>query len=349
VRSRIHHRFSATGHRPALDRREIGMAFLLAHLFAALALQAAPAMDSLTGELAAAQAVARTEGERLWPGFGAAPFGMLLVRENRELLLCHPSVPAGFGPAGLDPATGCHGFTRPRSTLAANLLAAMPIFGPPSTIVIGTPEATRLSPARWRATIWHEHFHQWQAALPDYYPRVGALGLAGDDRTGMWMLNFPFPYQRPDVVQAHGHAARALAAALAARGGGSLVPLARRYVALRRAFAQAAGERNWTYFDFQLWQEGVARWTEIAIGRSTSDQAARDEATAREREILAALAEPDLARDGRPAAYALGAGEAMLMEACGADWRTRYRATLALGPLLEDAARECRPQAPTAS
>jgi len=324
------------------------MAFLLAHLFAALAVQAAPASDPLTAELAAAQAVARTEGERLWPGFGAAPFGMLLVRETRELLLCHPTVPAGFSPAGMDAATGCHGFTRPRSALAPDLLAAMPIFGPPSTIVIGTPEASRLSLVRWRATIWHEHFHQWQAALPDYYRRVEALGLAGDDRTGMWMLNFPFPYQRPEVVQAHGHAARALAAALAARGGGSLVPLARRYVALRRALAQAAGERNWTYFDFQLWQEGVARWTEIAISRSAADQAGRDDAAAREQEILTGLAAPDMAREGRLAAYALGAGEAMLMEACGFDWRIRYRTSLALGPLVEDAARECRPQPPAA-
>jgi len=324
------------------------MAFLLAHLFAALAVQAAPAPDPLTAELAAAQAVARTEGERLWPGYGAAPFGMLLVRDNRELLLCHPSVPAGFSPAGMDAATGCHGFTRPRSSLASNLRAAMPIFGPPSTIVIGTPEATGLSPARWRATIWHEHFHQWQSALPDFYPRVEALGLAGDDRTGMWMLNFPFPYQRADIVQAHGHAARALAAALAARGGGSLVPLARRYVALRRALAQAAGDRNWTYFDFQLWQEGVARWTEIAIARAASDQAGRDDAAAREQEILTGLAAPDLAREGRLAAYALGAGEAMLMEACNFEWRIRYRTALGLGALIEDAARECRPQAPAA-
>jgi hypothetical protein len=325
------------------------MAILLAHLFAVLAIQAAPASEPLTAELAAAQAAARTEGERLWPGYGAAPFGMLLVRGDRELLLCHPSVPAGFRPAGLDAATGCHGFTRPRSSLAPNLLAAMPLFGPPSTIVIGTPEATQLAPARWRATIWHEHVHQWQAALPDYYARVDALGLAGDDRTGMWMLNFPFPYQRPDVVLAHGHAARALAAALAARGDPSLVPLTRRYVALRRSLATAAGERNWTYFDFQLWQEGVARWTEVAIGRAAADQAGRDEAAAREGEILSGLAAPDLARDGRLAAYALGAGEAMLMEACGFNWRIRYRSTLALGPLLEDAARECRPQAPATS
>ena len=75
---------------------------------------------------------------------------MLLVRESRELLLCHPSVPAGFTPAGLDAATGCHGAARPRSPLPANLLAAMPVFGPPSTIVIGTPVYTQPVPVHVR-------------------------------------------------------------------------------------------------------------------------------------------------------------------------------------------------------
>ena len=75
--------------------------------------------------------------------------------------------------------TGCDRLVRPRSNLPDNWLAAMPLFGPPSTIVIGTPEATGLALPRWRSTIFHEHFHQWQAALPDYYARVLALDLSG--------------------------------------------------------------------------------------------------------------------------------------------------------------------------
>ena len=319
------------------------MAMILAWLVqAALAVSPSPP-EPLARELASAQAIARAEGERLWPGYGEAPFGMLLVRGDREILLCHPTVPAGFTAAGTDSATGCPAFTRPRSALPPNLLAALPIFGPPSSIVIGTPDATGLALPRWRATIWHEHFHQWQAELPDYYPRVQALDLAGTDRTGMWMLDFPFPYDRPDVVAAHAAAARALADVLAARDGGPLPALARRYLGLRRALAEAAGPRNWRYFEFQLWQEGVARWTEIAIGHASDDPTARGEAAARERDTLAALAEPDLAGRRRVALYPFGAGEAMLLEACGADWRGRYRQLLSLGALVEQAVRDCRP------
>jgi len=107
------------------------------------------------------------------------------------------------------------------------------------------------------------------------------------------------------------------------------------YLRLRRAFAAAAGARNWRYFEFQLWQEGVARWTEIAITRLWPDPSMRAEADAYEREILAALAAPDLAGRQRVAVYPMGAGEAMLLEACGPAWRALYPSMLSLGPLFD--------------
>jgi len=303
---------------------------------------AAPPPEPLAPEIATLRAFARERGDAVWPGFGAAPFGLLLIRGEREILLCHPTAPPGFTAEGRDAATGCPRLGRPRGALPAGLLAAMPIFGPPATIVMGTPEATRLGAARWRSTILHEHFHQWQAALPDYYARVGALDLAGGDETGMWMLNFAFPYEDAPTTAAFAETSRALAAALAARGGDAFAARLADYLARRRAFAAAAGERNWRYFEFQLWQEGIARWTELALGRASPDPAMRADADVREAEIRRALDHPDLAGQQRLAVYAMGAGEALLMEACRAPWRSLYPAVLALGPLLEEAARTCR-------
>ena len=299
------------------------------------------APDRIGAELSALRETARTRGEALWPGYGAAPFGFLLVHGEHEMLLCHPNMPAGFARDGSDAATGCDRFVRPRSGLSDTLLAAMPLFGPPSTIVMGTPETTGLSPARWRSTIFHEHFHQWQSDLPDYYARVAALDLAGGDQSGMWMLNFAFPYDQPEVAAAYVAAAGALLAAIEARGSDAFRTRLADYAERRRAFAAAAGERNWRYLDFQLWQEGVARWTEIALGRGSTDAAMRAEAEARETELLAGLRRPDLARQQRLVAYPMGAGEAMLLEACGPGWRARYPSLLALGPLIDAAARAC--------
>lgn len=318
------------------------MISILASLVVTSFQPAAPALDALSPEIAAIRGLASGAGDALWPGYGDAPFGFLLLEPGGETLLCHTPVPAGFSPAGRNAATGCAQFTRPRGNFPADRLAAMPLFGPPSTIVMGTPEATGLSLPRWRATILHEHFHQWQNALPDYYARVAALDLAGGDETGMWMLNFAFPFDQGPVVAAQASASRALAEALGARGTRGFRARLHRYLQHRRAFETAAGTRNWRYFEFQLWQEGVARWTEIAIVRRSDDPAMRAEAEAREREVRAELRQPDLTRRQRISVYAIGAGEAMLLEACGPDWRARYPQLLALGPLLESARRRCR-------
>lgn len=310
-------------------------------LLASLALSAA-APDPLSPEIAGLQSFAAAHGEALWRGYGAAPFGVLLIRGDREILLCQPGQRSGFTAEGRDAATGCERYSRPRGRFGEGLLAAMPIFGPPSTIVMGTPEATGLALPRWRATVLHEHFHQWQAALPDYYARVAALDLAGADETGMWMLNFAFPYAEPRVAAAHAAAARALAEAVRARGQRTFHGRFAAYLAARRAFAAAAGQRNWRYFEFQLWQEGIARWTELALSRASPDPAMRADGDAREAAILAELDGPDLAAEQRLAVYAMGAGEGLLLDVCRPPWRTNYRRVLALGPLLDDAARHCR-------
>lgn len=285
--------------------------------------------------VAEAQAFARESGDAVWPGFGDAPFGILIVEADRELLACRAPAPSGFTPLGTDPATGCETFIRGRSGLSDALLAAMPIFGPPSTIVVGSPASTGRSPAGWTRTLLHEHFHQWQAALPGYYARVDALDLKGGDESGMWMLNFPFPYDDADVVVAHRAAALALVETITARGRPEFTSRLSTYLEKRAAFAAAAGEREWRYAELQLWQEGVARWTEIELGLRYPDPAVQAAARSLQQQTLGELALPDLKSAQRTFAYPFGAGEAMVLEACNPDWREGYRDTLALGALLQ--------------
>ena len=322
------------------------MGLLVLTAVAASALASAPT-PTTGADLALLQSIARTHGEALWPGLGAAPFGLLLVEERQETLLCHPAAPPGFTAAGRDEATGCDRLVRPRSNLDAGLLAAMPIFGPPSTIVVGTPAAAGVSRERWRLAILHEHFHQWQDDLPHIHARIAELGLAGGDETGMWMLNYAFPYEDAAVGEAFAQASRALAAAVAARGSDAFPARLADYLERRRALAAAAGGRNWRYFEFQLWKEGVARWTEIALGRASDDAALRAEAGLLEREMVGEVGRPDLAPRRRLAVYAIGTGEAMLLEACDPGWRMAYPAVLTMGPLLELAGQACGPEGPS--
>jgi hypothetical protein len=310
-------------------------------LSAALLCGAAPAAD-LAPLLQPVRAFAATHGDVLWPGYGSAPFGFLLIEEDEETLLCQPGNPSGFTAEGTEPITGCTRWSRPRSRLPATLLAAMPILGPPSTIVMGTSTATGQSRPAWVRTVLHEHVHQWQTELPDYYRRVGALDLSGGDETGMWMLNFAFPYESAPAGAAYAAASNALADALERRGGSGFPASFDLYLAARARFAASVSARDWRYLEFQLWQEGTARWTEIQLGKIYPDREVRESALALERRTVAQLRAPDLAAQQRELAYPLGAGEAMLMSACGPAWRSAYPSQLSHGPLLAAAREACR-------
>jgi hypothetical protein len=298
---------------------------LVTMLLTAQSLPAPPA--NILGGLADAQAVTNRIGDQLWPGLSRAPYGFLFVHAGGEMLINDPRTPDGFTRSG----TGADSFASgPPSWRNPSLLAAMPVFGPPSVIVMGSPEATGLAHPQWQLTIQHEHFHQWQSALPEYYARVDALNLAGDDQTGMWMLNYPFPYQA--AMPFYAAAAGALHHALAARTPAELRNRTRAYLTSRRAFQNAVTAEQWRYFDFQLWQEGGARWTEIEIGLRSRNRLLTNAAQARRAETLADLAGAARATAAREIVYSFGAGEAMLLERIDPDWRGCYRVSLGLTP-----------------
>ena len=138
-------------------------------------------------------------GDSIWRGWTSAPFAVLLVTPEREFLVRHPRPTSDFTRIGYDSHLGVDVFVRAR-TLAPTLLATFPAVGGVPTFVVGQPSATGMSSTEWVLTLVHEHFHQLQTSRPDYYARVEALGLARGDRTGMWMLDYPFPYDS-SVVQ----------------------------------------------------------------------------------------------------------------------------------------------------
>lgn len=274
--------------------------------------------------------------DSIWPGWTSAPFAVLLVTPSHEFLVRHPRPSAEFTRIGYDSLLRSEVLVRAR-TLAPNLLATFPAVSGVSTIVVGQPRATGKSSTEWVLTLLHEHFHQLQSSRPDYYARVAALDLARGDQTGMWMLNYAFPYDSsvvqarfaalaahldsalsataPDVRRSHWLAARVARAALRA----DLPPDAERYLA------------------FQLWQEGVARYTELQAARFAArrftpsaaflalpDFVPFDTAAARiEAGIRTGLRAP-LARGRRVAFYPVGAATALLLDEEGEEWRERY-------------------------
>jgi hypothetical protein len=224
-------------------------------------------------------------------------------------------------------------FQRPRK-FQTNMLASFPAFGPPSVIVVGRPEATAKTSNTWVLTIVHEHFHQFQMADPDYYSAVEQLDISDGDQTGMWMLNYPFPYQSPTVVEAFSTLSRKLGRLLQRSSGSER----RTFWDSYGAFLGDLSERDRRYLGFQVWQEGVARYVELRAAEiaglvylpssgfeSLPDFQPFPTAAAKMRAaILDELTNPDLAGRKRVSFYAFGAGLALLLDKDVPNWKNKY-------------------------
>lgn len=259
-------------------------------------------------------------GDLLWPDWSKAPFAIDLITAN--------------GPVEVN-------FERPvpAPSFPPELEATFPWPNGVPTIVIGEPQFTQAkTPIRWSVTLIHEHFHQWQDAWPGYYPAVRQLGLAPPGKqNALWMLNYPFPYQNSRVNGAYATMANRLADALQAIGKPEFKSDAAAFFSAQDAFRQLLRPKDYRYFSFQCWQEGTARYTEIAIARLASQTHASDpsfltdaQSTALAQdaqetyERVTKLLHTPLSSVGRSSFYALGAGEALVLEQVSPSWRAHY-------------------------
>lgn len=270
-------------------------------------------------------------GERVWPGWSDAPFSLLLIDGESEYLVCPPAGAKGFELATRDEKLGCDVLTRKRVT-NPNLLATYPAFGAEPTIVVGTPKVTGKSDAAWIITLLHEHFHQLQYSRPDYYPAAAKLNLSHGDESGMWMLNYPFPYSDANVQQRMTRFTNALASALAARGSADFASSLRDVKARWRELRESLNADDYRYLMFQVYQEGTARYVELRVAEELaksgsgcmSREAASEVASQLRATIDSTLANPNLGEKQRVAFYSVGAAIAMLLDEVSPNWKRDY-------------------------
>jgi hypothetical protein len=217
-----------------------------------------------------------TMGEEIWPGFTGKGAPVLLVVGEVEYLLGVEQQPDGFSMSPGRKFRGRHIYTRDR-VLPENLLATFPAIGF-NVIVVGTPDATNRNPAHWVLTMAHEMFHilQGERGLDGRVMKL-EIGAAGDSD---WHMNFPFPYENPDVRNAMHllgfnlfRAAEMPDADLKdrfdyeARAAGEA--LSNLFAILELRFGD---ERAANYFRYQATKEGVARYVEYRMAEAAAGE-----------------------------------------------------------------------------
>lgn len=277
--------------------------------------------------------------DQVWPQWSSAPFAVLLVTPGIEFLVRHPAPDRDFTAGPFDSLLGSRVYWR-RRVFPVTFQATFPAVGGVSTIVIGQPESSQppQTSTRWVLTVMHEHFHQWQESRPGYYAAVDSLRLARGDTTGMWMLDFPFPYADSTIARGFEALCRRSARALRARGTAAFAGAYDSCDAARRSFWSHVSGDDARYMAFQLWKEGVARYTEYDVARTaatryppsvsyrgladyTSFAVEAENALGR---ILDELSRLSLPKWQRTAVYPAGAAEALLLDERQPGWKVAY-------------------------
>ncbi len=287
--------------------------------------------------IAEAYRIAEQLREELWTGWSEVPFVVLLVTPEREFLLHHPHPSDDFIPAGYDSLLECEVLTRER-IFGLNFLATFPAVGGVPTVVMGLPENTGKTSTAWTVTLLHEHFHQLQNSRSGYYAAVDSLELSGGDRTGMWMLNYPFPYTSARLGEQYAQMCTRLLQALQSLDTHDCAERVTAYLQARKTLTGALDPADYRYFSFQTWQEGVARYTEYRMAKLAAEkymptadfQALADYTTLQScaqsilEGTLTELEQLSLADYGRVAFYPVGAGEGLLLDQVSPGWRGHY-------------------------
>jgi hypothetical protein len=269
--------------------------------------------------------------DQVWSDWSKTPSPLLLVTDKTEFLTHHSEPPKDFTKVSEG------NYARARQ-FDIHLLATFPAFGPPALMVVGQPRNTEAKTSTpWLIKVMHEHFHQLQWAQPGYADGVANLGLSGGDTTGMWMLNYPFPYDRPEVAQSFSQLRDLLLRAVAQTNLEEFKQIAAEYVTQRKKVFAQLSPNDRKYFSFQLWQEGIARYTEIKTAEATAAyRPTVDFAALLDYESFAAYAArartdtlnelklADIGKSKRGFVYPFGAAEGLLLDRLNPEWRSEY-------------------------
>ncbi|HEU4509421.1 MAG TPA: hypothetical protein VFR78_14340 [Pyrinomonadaceae bacterium] len=277
-------------------------------------------------------------GDELWAGWSKAPFAVLLVTPEREFLVGHPRASEDFTSLGYDALLKSELYYRDRK-FQPNLLATFPAVGGISTIVIGQAENTASKTSTpWVITLMHEHLHQLQDFQPNFFKETEALNLSGGDQTGMWMLNFPFPYEKADVSRQVSLLTRLLLEGMDAKTDAQFSSKLASYLEAREALKKMLSSDEYKYLSFQLWKEGIARYTEDRVAHWAAEKYQPSRAFRELKDFTSFAAVAAQVRKGtvhelstlkleeykRVAFYPIGAAEGLLLDRANPKWRTQY-------------------------
>lgn len=289
-------------------------------------------------------------GDDLWRGWRRASKATLVIDTDREYLL---NIPRGAdAPEGFEPTRqrfmGSLVYSRPR--MLTDLLRTALLLDDIPTAAVGAWRAEVESPNEWVVTLVEQWFHVFQLQQGEA-TKLAELGIAAEIMPA-WQVDYPFPYDDPDVANAMLLLGDALyefwsrSGTLPREGQRTfLAETAQAALAnLRTVLTLKHGPEAWAYFRLLSWRDGVARYSGIVVAREIARAEVLDGYDQIDgfddlpsRQTYAQTWEDHMrarfwmirtsARDderGRTTFHALGHGIAEMLDVVHPDWKRSY-------------------------
>lgn len=280
-----------------------------------------------------ANKIAKLYGDIVWKGFSNTPFTIVLVTDDYEYLINHPNSSSDFKLLNYDSILQSNIYYR-KATFNKTFLATFPAVNGKNCIVVGTPENTNKNSTDWIITLLHEHFHQYTYNSPNYFKEVDNLNLSKGDTSGMWMINYPFPYENKKVVDAYTKYAYSVKKLIEQNITENELS---NYLSAKQKLKESLSDDDYSYMAFQLWQEGIARYTEIKLLKLLSSYNVSQEIkNIKDFKTFNHLLEEKLGNEinnitslklessKRACFYSIGMAEGLILDKVNANWRNLY-------------------------
>lgn len=288
-----------------------------------------------------------TGQKKLWPNWNNTTRKTWYVSGGYEYYFCAESKPKGYEKVDhIRVAKKCNVYAKP-TTVRDYKVSTATIGTTPPMIIIGSPRRKSSLWMPWVAQWLHEHTHQWQMSLEGYASKAKALDLGDEGDEGNWMLHYDFPYDdrenNRNFKRMAGRLIELLDTLKQKQAPARVRKSVYKYLEAKLNFKQNISQKDYRFFAFTNWQEGIAKYTEykalqvaLKVSSWKKDKHGKHPIPLMEMKKIAKLADysyhkmidvlgaADLDDDKRYAFYALGAVEAVVLDYLVKDWRKHY-------------------------
>jgi len=201
-------------------------------------------------------------GDSIWDNISKTPLRILLITDSLEYLFNHSKPSKDFKLFGYDSVLHANIYVRKR-IFPTYLLAAFPAVNGVDCIVVGNPKNVNKKDEDWIITLLHEHFHIYQGANLQYKKNIKLLGKKLKKGCTNWMLDYNFPYNEVSVINLFNKYSNLIYETYRTLDKDDFQKKINQYLLVETEIQNCLTLDDYDYFMFQIWQEGIARYTEF--------------------------------------------------------------------------------------